>query len=171
MKCFAIFLAVLCIVPVMPAGFATAQTPTKIGSGKDWHAYTYKDGKKTICYMASVPIKKQGNYTRRGDPFALVTNRPADRVRGEVNFVAGYTFKPASEVTVTIGKQTFRLFTANDRAWSRDKATDRKIVAAMVRGSRMIVRGISSRGTRTTDTYSLSGVTATRKIIDQACRG
>jgi len=31
------------------------------------------------------------------------------------------------------------------------------------------VRGISSRGTRTTDTYSLSGVTAAMNEIDKAC--
>jgi hypothetical protein len=34
----------------------------------------------------------------------------------------------------------------------------------------MVVVGISSRGTKTTDTYSLSGFTAMKKRIDMACR-
>ena len=43
-------------------------------------------------------------------------------------------------------------------------------VEAMKRGTEMVVRGISSRGTRTTDTYSLSGVTAAMNEIDKACK-
>jgi hypothetical protein len=33
----------------------------------------------------------------------------------------------------------------------------------------MVVRGTSTRGTNTTDTYSLSGVTAAMDAIDAAC--
>ncbi|MGB1026239.1 MAG: invasion associated locus B family protein, partial [Rhodospirillaceae bacterium] len=39
----------------------------------------------------------------------------------------------------------------------------------MKRGRDMIVKGTSSRGTVTTDTYSLSGVTAAMNAIDKAC--
>ena len=34
----------------------------------------------------------------------------------------------------------------------------------------MIVDGVSSKGTKTTDTYSLSGFTKARKAIDKACK-
>jgi hypothetical protein len=34
----------------------------------------------------------------------------------------------------------------------------------------MVVSGQSSRGTKTTDTYSLTGFTATKKLIDQTCK-
>ena len=33
----------------------------------------------------------------------------------------------------------------------------------------MVVRGVSSRGTQTTDTYSLSGFTAAYRAINTAC--
>ena len=36
-------------------------------------------------------------------------------------------------------------------------------------GSGMIVRGVSSRGTETTDTYSLNGFTRAHNAIGQAC--
>jgi hypothetical protein len=62
------------------------------------------------------------------------------------------------------------LFSTDNRAWSSDVAMDDSLVKAMVRGSKMLVVGVSSRGTKTTDTYSLSGFTATKKLIDRACR-
>ena len=33
----------------------------------------------------------------------------------------------------------------------------------------LVVRGVSTRGTRTIDTYSLSGVTAGTKALNSAC--
>lgn len=46
---------------------------------------------------------------------------------------------------------------------------DRKLVKAMKAGSKMVVVGYSSRGTKTTDTYSLSGFTAAYNAISKAC--
>ena len=47
---------------------------------------------------------------------------------------------------------------------------DKDIVAAMKRGSRMIVDGVSSRGTKTKDTYSLTGFTSAYKAISNKCK-
>jgi hypothetical protein len=40
----------------------------------------------------------------------------------------------------------------------------------MKRGTKMSVVGTSSRGTKTTDTYSLSGFTKTKNLIDKTCK-
>ena len=45
-----------------------------------------------------------------------------------------------------------------------------KVVRAMKAGSSMVVVGRSGRGTRTTDKYSLAGVSAAMKKIDETCR-
>ena len=45
-----------------------------------------------------------------------------------------------------------------------------KLLAAMKRGNTMIVTGTSSRGTLTTDRYSLSGITAAIEAIGKACK-
>jgi len=71
---------------------------------------------------------------------------------------------------LAIDGQDFDLFTDGDSAWARDAETDRKLVQAMVRGNSMVVRGTSSRGTLTVDTYSLSGFTAARNAINKACK-
>ena len=73
-------------------------------------------------------------------------------------------------VKVKINKKSFKLFTQQDGAWSANPELDAKLVKAMKGGNRMVVYGISSRGTKTTDTYSLSGFTAMKKRIDKACK-
>ena len=161
----------LLLALLLAAAFpAAAQTPSKIGANGKWAAYTYMDGGNEVCYMASAPLKQEGKYKRRGDPYALVTNHPASKIRGEVSFVAGYTFKKGGSVEVRIGKRKFELFTTGDRAWSSSAKDDASLVRAMIKGNRMVVVGYSSRGTRTTDTYSLSGFTATKKLIDRTCK-
>ena len=62
--------------------------------------------------------------------------------------------------SVDIDGQKFTMFTKKDGAWMANPAEERKLVAAMKAGREMVVSGVSARGTQTTYTYSLSGVTA-----------
>ena len=149
---------------------ANAADPIKISEKRDWAAYTFSGEAGKVCYIASAPKKQRGKYKKRGQPYALVTNRPKQKINGEVNFIAGYNFKKGSEVKVKINKKSFKLFTQQDGAWSANPELDEKPVKAMKAGNRMVVYGISSRGTKTTDTYSLSGFTAMKKRIDKACK-
>lgn len=147
-----------------------AQTPKWIGTNGEWSAYTYKEGKSLVCYMASVPIRAEGKYKSRGDIYALVTNNPAKKSKGAINVVTGYTYKKDSEASVKIGGQKFSLFTSEDRAWTKNASADAKMVKAMRRGNKMVVKGKSSRGTLTTDTYSLKGFTKTLNLINKTCK-
>ena len=101
--------------------------------------------------------------------FSIVTHRPSESRRDEVSFIAGYAFKKDSSVEVSIGDEAFKLFTQGDGAWAPDKEADAALVAAMIKGRGMVVKGISSRGTKTMDTYSLSGFTKAYKAINKAC--
>lgn len=154
---------------LMVAAPAQAQTPEVINTTKDWSALTFMEDGNRVCYMTSQPKKAEGNYTRRGDIHVLVTHRPAMNSTGVVSFVAGYSYKEGSEVTVKIGNKTFNLFTDNDTAWARTDEVDRALVQAIQKGSKMIVTGYSRRGTRTVDTYSLSGSSAAFQAISKAC--
>lgn len=160
--CFGLFVATA----------ATASgTPTLIGEFNDWSAFFYKEGNNLVCYMASTPKKSEGKYTTRGDVFAVVTHRPGDKSFDVVNFVAGYTFQSGANVVVKIGKTTISsLFVDKDKAWAINEKTDKELVAAMRAGERMIVDGVSSRGTTTKDTYSLTGFNAAYKAISAKCK-
>ena len=161
--------AAVAVAGVVWSFSALAADPDRIGGNGDWSAYVVERSGNKTCYMVSKPTKDEGNYTRRGDIFVLVTNDPSSGTDGEVSFVAGYTYRAESDVTVQIGGTSFELFTNGDRAWTRGPEEDAVLVEAMVKGADMTVKGYSSRGTLTTDTYSLRGFTATKRMIDRAC--
>ena len=143
---------------------------TLLGVFKEWTAQTYTLDGLTVCMMWSQPEKAEGNYTARGEIYIFVTHRPAEAKLNEIRFEAGYPFKPASEVAVTIGDQDFTFATDSSTAWSASSAQEESMVKAMRAGRSMVVEGMSKRGTQTTDTYSLQGFTAAHKAISKACK-
>lgn len=160
---------VTCAALAIPVG-AMAQPVRVLSESRDWTAYSFQENGQTVCYIASAPIKAVGKYKKRGDIFMLVTHRPAEKLWNEVSISTGYTFKNKSDVTVTIGKKKFTFFTGGDTAWAYDAAADRKVIDAMIKGNSLKAVGTSSRGTRTTDTYSLKGFTAAYNAINKACK-
>ena len=148
---------------------AVAQGIERVGDFSDWSAFQFSEDGSAACYMASQPKNSEGNYKRRGDIYAIVTHRPGENRRDEVSIIAGYTFKKDSSVEVSIGSKKFQLFTQDDGAWAPDKESDKALVQAMIKGATMVVKGTSSRGTLTTDTYSLRGFTKAYQAINKAC--
>ncbi|MGE4313436.1 MAG: invasion associated locus B family protein [Pseudobdellovibrionaceae bacterium] len=148
---------------------ARADDPQLLGKHGAWSAYTLEEDGKKVCYMVSRPIKDEGKYAKRGDIFALITHRPAENTRDVFSYMTGYKYKPGSDVTVSIDTTDFSLFTNDETAWAPDPATDTRIAAGIQKGSKMVVKGTSSRGTLTTDTFSLKGSGAAYEAISKAC--
>lgn len=164
------FFTLTALLAVALAPLAAAQTVEPIGTAGKWSAYTFLEEGKKVCYMSAAPEKSEGDYKVRGEVYALVTHRPALESRDVVSLVAGYTLKPDADIVVTIDrKQKFALFAEKETAWAPDDKTDRALVQAMVKGGSMVVEGVSSRGTKTKDTYSLSGFGKMYQAISQAC--
>lgn len=162
--------ALLAFLPwLLLAEPAAAQAIERIEDNRDWSAFRYQQDGETVCYMASAPKKAEGDYTTRGDIFAIVTHRPASNRIGEVSISAGYTYKTDSTVQLKIGASSWELFTDGANAWAATATEDQAIVKAMRAGSSMVVKGTSSRGTVTTDTYSLLGFSKAYAAISQAC--
>ncbi|MFC4237687.1 invasion associated locus B family protein [Thalassospira xianhensis] len=134
-----------------------------------WEAYSYSEKGKKVCYIGSQPTSAKGDYTQRGKIYVMVTHRPALKLFNEVSFITGYTYEKDSDVDLRVDSKSFKLFTYEDSAWAVNGEEDRKLVSAMKAGSNMVVVGNSSRGTKTTDTYSLSGFTAAYNAISKAC--
>ncbi len=164
--CFAFtLLAALSVVPP-----SLAQGVKRLGDYGAWSAYQFTEKGKPACYIASLPKKAEGKYTKRGEIYAIVTHRPAERRRDVVSILAGYNYQKDSWVEVTIGQETFKLsLIQGDSAWVPDPAIDKKLVQAMIKGSTMVAVGTSSRGTKTKDTYSLSGFTKAYAAINKVC--
>jgi hypothetical protein len=141
-----------------------------LGLYDDWGAQTFTEGKNTGCSMWSQPTKDEGKYKQRGAIYAYVTHRPWDKRFNEVSFAAGYAYKKDSTVQVRIGGEKFTLFTDGETAWSRAPKDDKQLVEAMRRGNSMAVSGVSSKGTQTSDTYSLNGFAKAYDAIAKACK-
>lgn len=158
------------VAMVVLTGFgAEAQEVKPLGAFGKWSAYSYDDAGKQVCYAASLPIKSEGAYKSRGEVQILITHRPADQAVDVVSIVAGYSYKPDTDANVSVGTRRFDLFTVEGRAWARDAKTDKDLVQAFIKANSMVVKGVSSRGTPTTDTFSLQGFTAAYKAIGDAC--
>ena len=153
-------------------GLAKPGRQTFLGQFGAWYAYQLAESGARICYMVSKPVRSRGKYKKRGDVVAFITHRPRDGERDVVNFQAGYTYKPGAKVTARIDKEkTYRLMADRDAAWSKNAAADEILVAAMIKGNRLVLKGTSKSGTATTDTFSLMGFTAARRAMGEACGG
>jgi hypothetical protein len=149
---------------------AGAQEMTALGTFGKWVAYTYTEKGKPVCYMAAKPEKSEGSYKARGEAQLLVTHRPGEKAFDIITVVAGYQYKPDSDVTLVAGGQTFTLFTNADRAWARDSKTDGAVVQQLIKSNTAVIKGVSSRNTPTTDTVSLAGFSAAYKAIGDTCK-
>ncbi len=135
----------------------------------DWSVFADKPSKGTSCYMGSEPTKETGQYKKRGDAYVLVSHNHKDKTYNVVSFTQGYNLKKDTDLEVTIGNHNFQLFVDGETAWARDAQTDNALVQAMRGGAVMTVSGVSGRGTKTIDTYSLKGITAAHKAINKIC--
>lgn len=136
----------------------------------NWSAFLSGKGRNLICYIATEPTKSIGKYKKRSTAALVVSHGPMKKDVGVVRIDAGYIYKKKSSAVITIGKNTYDMFTNADTAWAAKSKTDQALVKAMKAGSELAVRGESTRGTKTTDLYSLKGFTAAYKAISIACK-
>lgn len=158
------YIAILNILFFLPA-LAWA-TPQSLGREGAWEAV--QDTDRNTCYMLSFPLRSEGDYTKRDAAYFMVTIRPNENVVGEIAFYAGYPYG-SKPVEVTIGSKKYNLVPNGEWAWTLNKEEDNTLLNAMIGGNQLIVKGYSKKGTLTTDTFSLSGVTASWRKVKAAC--
>lgn len=154
---------------IIAAGPSWAQSVQVIGDYNDWSAYSASGGSGRMCFVMAKPTSVDPTPDGYTQAYLYLTHRPADNVRNEFNFVAGYTFAQDDTATATIGSQVFELFTKDDAAWLKDPSQGNNIAGLMRAGSTIVVEGTSDKGIKVTATFSLSGVTAASRAIDGAC--
>ncbi|WP_284777305.1 invasion associated locus B family protein [Agrobacterium sp. lyk4-40-TYG-31] len=146
---------------------ASAQSPTRIQQFNAWGAYSYKSGNSTVCYVLSIPTAKEPASVDHGDIFFIVSQRPGQNISYEPQAMVGYSLREGSKVNVTIDSKNFVMFTKDKAAWVENAAEEPALVAAMKVGKSMTVKATSARGTATSYSYSLSGISAALKQIER----
>ena len=150
---------------------ANAQSPTLLKENKDWGTYTFTaQGGGKVCYAISKPTQSLPTDRNHGDVYFFVSTRPSDGVVSEPSFIVGYPFKQGSLVTADVDGQKFVMFTSGDGAWVQNAAEEKRLVDAMKAGRSLKLEGESQRGTKTSYTFSLSGITAATRDASAACQ-
>src|SRR5579859_1737145 len=146
--------------------------PTLIGQFGGWGAYTATPKGKKVCFALAKPSSSKTNPPNRPrDPaYAFVSTRPAEKVVNEVSIIIGYALKPGSESTLEVGGASYAMYTQGDGLWIKNAAEEGQMVQAMRRAPDAIVKGVSAKGTETTDTFSMKGLSQALDRIAQDCR-
>jgi hypothetical protein len=146
--------------------------PTLLGQFGDWGAYAAASGAKKVCYALAKPASSQTEPANKPrDPaYIFVSTRPSENVRNEVSIVVGYPFKPGSEATADLGSAKYAMYTQADGAWIKNAAEEARMVDAMRKAGEMIVSGESGKGTKSTDKYSMKGLSQALDRVASECK-
>jgi hypothetical protein len=154
-----------------PAAAGGAE-PTLIGQFGTWGAYSATPNGKKVCFALAKPSSsKTIPPGRPRDPaYAFISTRPAEKVSNEVSIMIGYAVKPGSESTVEVGGANYAMYTQGDGLWIKNAAEEERMVEAMRKSADIVVKGMSSKGTATVDTFSAKGLAQALDRVAQDCR-
>jgi hypothetical protein len=154
------------------AAVAGSAEPTLIGQFGTWGAYTATPNGKKVCFALAKPASSKTNPPNRPrDPaYAFVSTRPAEKVTNEVSVMIGYTLKPGSESTLEVGGASYAMYTQGDGLWIKNAAEEERMVDAMRKAADVVIKGVSAKGTETTDTFSLKGLSQALDKLAQDCK-
>lgn len=153
-------------------GFAQEST-NRVAVETAWSVFV--DGTPRECWAVSAPSEtvntRDGRavQVRRGLVLLFATFRQGQGAVAEISFTGGYPFASGSTVEMTIGADTFQLFSDGEWGWAGSPEDDARILASMRRGQNAVLTARSSRGTQTQDTFSLFGITAATDEAQRRC--
>ena len=157
--------------PAEPTAAGGAE-PTLIGQYGTWGAYTATPAGRKVCFALAKPSSSKTNPPNRPrDPaYAFVSTRPAEKVINEVSIMIGYALKPGSESSLEVGGSAYAMYTQGDGLWIKNAAEEEQMVSAMRKSAEVTVKGVSAKGTETTDVFSLKGLAQALDRLAQDCK-
>jgi hypothetical protein len=145
--------------------------PEQLGAYGEWGAYLAQGGKDKTCYALGQPKDRQPKTKLKDtSAYIFISTRPGENVRNEVAINLGYGTKDGSAATAEIDGDAWELVTKGTNAWVKDQAREKEFVGALRGGSKLVVKASSSKGTSTTDTYALKGLSDALARVAQECK-
>jgi hypothetical protein len=146
------------------------EAPRLLSTHNKWTAWSMTEGGALSCYISSVPDRSEPAGVNRSPISFIVIHRKSANTRNEVQSMMGYPLNSSDpKASATIDGKTYPMVAEGEGTWLASTADEAAFVEGMKKGTQLMVRGTSQRGTNTVDTYSLSGVTAAMAAIDGAC--
>jgi invasion protein IalB len=151
---------------------ATAEQAVLLGQFGDWGAYKATPGGKKVCFALSKPTSATTEPPGRPrDPsFAFVSTRPAEKVKNEVSVIVGYKQKVGADATASIGSANYVMYTQEEGAWVKNAGEEAQMVDAMRKGADLVIKSVSIKDTKTTDSYSLKGMAQALDKVAEECK-
>lgn len=147
---------------------------TLLGVFNNWTAFSSGSGSSLTCYALSRPRASQPRGAKRSPIYLMVSDWPARKVKAEPQIVYGYPAREGGAASLGIGGDKFAFFIRNNgnegSSWLQSLNDTPRLIDAMRGGVSAVATGISQRGTRTTDTYSLSGFNDALAKIHATCQ-
>ena len=153
------------------AAAAGGSEPTLIGQFGTWGAYMATPNGKKVCFVLAKPSSSKTNPPNRPrDPaYAFISTRPAEKVVNEVSIMIGYALKPGADSTLEVGGASYAMYAQGDGLWIKNAAEEERMVEAMRKAADVTVKGVSAKGTETTDVFSLKGLSQALDRVAQDC--
>lgn len=151
------------------SGVAFAQQAESLGTFNAWTAWKGADANGVMCYVSAQPKDSQPAGVNRDPIHFLVIQRKGLGTKNEVQTLVGYPLAASSTPSAAVDGKSYDMIVEGSAAWLASTGDESGFVDGMKRGTEMVVKGTSQRGTNTTDTYSLSGVTAAIEAADKGC--
>ncbi|MBG0801249.1 hypothetical protein IYW40_07090 [Methylocystis sp. H4A] len=145
--------------------------PEQLGSYGEWGAYAAQSGRSRTCYALGQPKERTPKAKLKdASAYIFISTRPAENIHNEVAINLGYPTKDGSAAIADIDGDSYELITKGTNAWVKDQSREREFVGAMRGGAKLIVKAASSKGTSTTDSYSLKGLSDALARAVQECK-
>jgi hypothetical protein len=141
-----------------------------VGKFKNWESHFTQEGKELVCFALSQPIKKEPQNLNRAEARIFVTFRTKGNIQDEASVTGGYPYKKDAKIDVTIEDVNFKFESSENFAWLATKDQEIKLINLMKKKNDAKVIGISARGNKTTDTYSLLGFTDAYNSAKNKCK-
>lgn len=154
-----------------PAADKGSEKPEQLGSYGEWGAYAAQNGRNRTCYALGQPKERNPKAKLKDSAaYIFISTRPAENIHNEVAINLGYATKDGSAAVADIDGDSYELITKGTNAWVKDQSREKEFVGALRGGAKLIVKASSSKGTSTTDSYSLKGLSEALARAVQECK-
>lgn len=149
---------------------ALAAEPQAVASFKDWSVFVRDvDGDK-ICFAATEAKDKSPKSVNHGDVFFLVATWKSGAAVNQPSLMVGYNLKDAPAPALRVGTEKWDMYVSENEAFIESAKEEQGLISAMRRGADMRVSAVSGRGTATSYTISLQGLSAALDRATAACK-
>ena len=142
-----------------------AQTPVVVEQFGSWSLYADLPA-KTVCFIAA-----PASETTQAQPVLLyVSAWPKDGIKSELSVKTSGKLKKGATASITVGSASFRMFSKDDRAFVDDPTQELKLIEAMKKGAKAVVRSEPELpGGGLTDTFGLTGFAQALQELAKTC--